>query len=95
MSVELRKAKKDDQLSKRRNLDTEEDILDLTDKVELSFTSIQEIINGINSPDEVMQLQATQACRKLLSREKNPPISSIIEGSIVERCVKLLDCNHK
>ncbi|XP_070165498.1 importin subunit alpha-1 [Polyergus mexicanus] len=99
LSVELRKAKKDDQLLKRRNLDTEQDLLNLWNKVGENVSptpllSIDEIVAGINSSDETTQLIATQTCRKLLSREKNPPINDIIQGGIVPRCIDLLDCNH-
>lgn len=98
--MELRKAKKDDQLLKRRNLDTEEDLLTLWNKIgetvsPTSFLSIEEIVGGINSLDETTQLAATQTCRKLLSREKDPPINDIIEGGIVPRCIQFLECDHK
>ncbi|XP_071578654.1 importin subunit alpha [Temnothorax nylanderi] len=96
LSVELRKAKKDDQLSKRRNLDTQE-LTNLGDKAALSPTSalsIDEIVNHINLPDETSQLLAIQTCRKLLSREKNPPINDMIKGGIVPRCIELLDSDH-
>ncbi|XP_011268257.1 importin subunit alpha-1 [Camponotus floridanus] len=99
LSVELRKAKKDDQLLKRRNLDTEQDLLTLWNKIgeavsPIPLLSIEEIVDGINSPDEITQLAATQTCRKLLSREKDPPINDIIQGGIVPRCIELLDCDH-
>jgi importin subunit alpha-2 len=83
-------------LSKRRNLDTEEEILNLSDTA-CSYTlmPIEDIVNGINSGNEEIQLLSTQTCRKLLSREKNPPINSMIERGIVERCVDLLDYDHK
>ncbi|XP_011706521.1 PREDICTED: importin subunit alpha [Wasmannia auropunctata] len=97
LSVELRKAKKDDQLSKRRNLDTKQELPDLSNEAEHSPTtalSIDEIVNYINSSDETLQLLAIQTCRKLLSREKNPPINDMIEGGVVPRCIKLLDSDH-
>jgi len=56
---------------------------------------IEDIVHGINCANEDIQLLSTQTCRKLLSREKNPPINSMIERGIVERCVNLLDCDHK
>ncbi|XP_018299938.1 importin subunit alpha [Mycetomoellerius zeteki] len=95
LSVELRKAKKDDQLSKRRNLDmSNQELSDLSNKAAVSSPSalsIDEIVNHINSSDESLQLLAVQTCRKLLSRERNPPINDIIEGGIVPRCIELLD----
>ncbi|XP_025162769.1 importin subunit alpha isoform X2 [Harpegnathos saltator] len=95
VSIELRKAKKDEQLSKRRNLNTEEEVLNLScESISPNFSSIDDIVAGMNSPDETVQLQATQTCRKLLSREKHPPIETMINCGIVPRCVELLDCNH-
>lgn len=57
--------------------------------------SIEEIVNGMKSSDQTIQLQATQACRKMLSREKNPPIDIMIQRGIVPRCVEFLDYHHK
>lgn len=96
--MELRKARKDDQLSKRRNLNTEQELLNLSNKAALSPTStlsMDDIVNHINSSDETLQLLAIQTCRKLLSREKNPPINDMIKGGIVPRCINLLDSDHK
>ncbi|XP_072746906.1 importin subunit alpha-1 [Anoplolepis gracilipes] len=98
LSVELRKAKKEDQLLKRRNLETEEDLIKSWSKINqlspISLLSINEIVDGINSGDEMTQLVATSTCRKLLSREKDPPINDIIQGGIVPRCIEFLDYNH-
>ncbi|XP_012526791.1 importin subunit alpha [Monomorium pharaonis] len=97
LSVELRKAKKDDQLSKRRNLSTKQELPNLSEEAivsSISVLSIDEIVNHINSSDETLQLAAIQTCRKLLSREKDPPINDMIEGGIVPLCVKLLDSDH-
>lgn len=98
MSVELRKAKKDDQLSKRRNLNTVDEQQDLSsDNSNLlhTFVSLEELLNAINSADEELLLSAIKTCRKSLSREKNPPISAMIENGIVQRCVDLLDYDQK
>ncbi|XP_020294570.1 importin subunit alpha-1 [Pseudomyrmex gracilis] len=96
VSVELRKAKKDDQLSKRRNLDAEQETSTSPKKpISPTFSvSVDELVERIYSQDETTQLQATQICRKLLSREKNPPINDIIESGIIPRCVELLDRDH-
>ncbi|XP_014479013.1 PREDICTED: importin subunit alpha [Dinoponera quadriceps] len=93
--TELRKAKKDEQLSKRRNLNTEEEVLNLScEAISPGFSTIEDIVAAMKSPDETLQLQATQTCRKLLSREKHPPIETIINRGIVPRCVELLNCHH-
>lgn len=95
-SVELRKAKKDDQLSKRRNLNCEEE--ESTVQLEAGdnlMLSLDDLILHIKSPNENMRLLATQTCRKMLSREKNPPINDMIEAGIVPCCIELLDYDHK
>lgn len=94
--MELRKAKKEEQLSKRRNLNSEEEALNLScEAISYIFTSIDDIVTAMKSSDETKQLQATQTCRKLLSREKQPPIDTMINRGIVPRCVELLSCDHK
>ncbi|KAK2576370.1 hypothetical protein KPH14_005718 [Odynerus spinipes] len=97
MSVELRKARKENQLLKRRNLNIVDDtgaLLQTENDVLPISTSIEEIVAGMQSSDETIQLQATQACRKMLSREKNPPIDNMIQQGIVPRCIEFLDSNH-
>ncbi|KZC05288.1 PREDICTED: importin subunit alpha [Dufourea novaeangliae] len=96
VSVELRKARKDEQLLKRRNLNIGQEPQSPTNETTLSplSTSIDEIVAGMNSSDQTIQLQATQACRKMLSKEKNPPIDNMIERGIVPRCVEFLDYHH-
>jgi hypothetical protein len=42
------------------------------------------------STDENEQFKATQACRKVLSRERNPPIDHMIRSGVVPRCVDFL-----
>ncbi|XP_034936362.1 importin subunit alpha [Chelonus insularis] len=92
VSVELRKARRDDQILKRRNIVIEES--ELTKSPESSRSpvsmSIDEIVTGMASNDPHLQLQATQACRKMLSREKHPPIDIMIRKGIVPRCVEFL-----
>ncbi|CAK9815821.1 Importin subunit alpha-1 [Anthophora quadrimaculata] len=96
VSVELRKARKDEQLLKRRNLNIGKELPSPVEESNLSpiSTSIEEIVSGMESSDETIKLQATQACRKMLSREKNPPINTMIQCGIVPLCVKFLDYHH-
>merc|ERR1711909_6198 len=93
VSVELRKKGKDDMLSKRRNVGSVDDepLSPLQEnKQPTPQLSIEEIQNGIQSSDPHKQLQATQSARKILSRERNPPIDVMINLGILPRLVEFL-----
>lgn len=95
-TVELRKTKKDDQLFKRRNIDVNA-ISPLKENNSpaspVLYTSLEEIVEHMESTDEQTVLRATQAARKMLSQERNPPIEKLIEHGIVPICVRFLDAN--
>uniref|UniRef100_A0A8C3NAV9 Importin subunit alpha n=1 Tax=Geospiza parvula TaxID=87175 RepID=A0A8C3NAV9_GEOPR len=98
VSVELRKAKKDEQLLKRRNLsvhEREENPSPGQDRAAEVVSagcspSLEEILEAVNGEDTQLQLLATQATRRLLSKHKDPPINQIIELGIIPRLVEFL-----
>lgn len=57
--------------------------------------SLEEIINGIMSNDSSTQLMATQGARKMLSRERNPPIDAILDAGLVHPLVRFLEWADK
>lgn len=93
VTVELRKSRKDDQLLKRRNIREAEATSPLQESNGQSpvTTDINEIVNGMLSSDPKVQFEYTQHARKMLSRERNPPIDIIIGHGIVPMLVKFLE----
>ncbi|KFP72088.1 Importin subunit alpha-5, partial [Acanthisitta chloris] len=95
VSIELRKAKKDEQILKRRNISfglVELKLSPEQDKPnEIIQLSLEEISEGVNGSDTKLQLQATRAARRMLSRQKDSPINQIIELGIIPRMVEFLN----
>lgn len=94
VSVELRKNKKEDQLLKRRNIEALEPTSPLQEsngQSQAPTMSLDEIIRNIKSADPSMQFQAVQAVRKMLSRERNPPIDTVIEMGLVPTLINFLE----
>ena len=52
--------------------------------------TVEEIKTGIFSMDFKEAFKATQAARKILSRERNPPIDDLIDAGIVPKLVDSL-----
>lgn len=95
VTVELRKNKKEDQLFKRRNIHNEEppvtSPLQENNNQSPVPLKLEEILTFINSNNPQKEFAAVQAARKMLSREKNPPIDKMIGLGIVPICVKFLE----
>lgn len=95
VSVELRKNKRDDQLLKRRNIEAQEPSSPLQEAngqspVAASMT-LDEIITNVKHANPTMQFHAVQAIRKMLSREKNPPIDTVINMGLVPALISFLE----
>ncbi|XP_042912774.1 importin subunit alpha-1 [Parasteatoda tepidariorum] len=93
VNVELRKQKKDESLSKRRNVEDEfedDPASPLSPQNKTAGMSIEEIVQGICSQDAHQQLIAAQNARKILSRERCPPIDAMIATGVVPILVQFL-----
>ncbi|KAI8875694.1 ARM repeat-containing protein [Backusella circina FSU 941] len=89
--VEIRKQKKEENLAKRRNFNAQEFEDDSEDEdAPLQDDQITEMYHALYSTDPTLQRQATEQFRKLLSKEKNPPIEQVIHLGVVPRFVELL-----
>jgi len=102
-SIQLRKQKRDDVLSKRRTLgpSTTSDDISLDDEsIEVSdsaqdFTITQEVIDALRqNVDEELLIENAQKIRKILSKEPQPPFDEVIKCGLIPRFVELLDADR-
>lgn len=95
VSIELRKKQKEDQLLKRRNIEINEPTSPLQESNAQSPEPVpmtmDEIITNVQSNIPTNQFRAVQTIRKMLSREKNPPIDVVINTGLVPVLIKFLD----
>jgi len=52
--------------------------------------SLPEIVAGVRSSNSDSQFAATQSCRRMLSRERKPPIDSVVDAGILPTLVEFL-----
>uniref|UniRef100_A0A8B9TBR5 Importin subunit alpha n=1 Tax=Anas platyrhynchos TaxID=8839 RepID=A0A8B9TBR5_ANAPL len=91
VQVELRKAQKDEQILKRRSISiTLMEKSPIPEDKNVVSLSLEEIVQAVNGNNPELQLQATQAARRMLSRQKDPPLNQIIELGIIPRLVEFL-----
>ncbi|CAO3587448.1 unnamed protein product [Absidia cylindrospora] len=81
-SVEIRKRNRQQDLDKRR---------DLTSGQDMNGNSVK----AINTNDEEQQYTATVYFRKLVSMEENPLIQQLIDADIVPKVVEFLESPHE
>jgi importin subunit alpha-2 len=102
-SVALRKNAREEQMLKRRNVCMEDVHTSPLKEQNIQtrpndyILSIKEIVSGVNVDNEEKNYEATQSARKMLSRERNPPIDDVINSGILPRLVQFLsrDSNRK
>ncbi|KAJ3311924.1 Importin alpha subunit (Karyopherin alpha subunit) (Serine-rich RNA polymerase I suppressor protein) [Boothiomyces sp. JEL0838] len=104
VTVEIRKQKKEESLAKRRNMipvmndDSEDDDEDIQlpsgANNGLFMEQLPEMIAGVMSNDPEMQLQATSKFRKILSKERSPPIAQVINCGVIPKFVEFLSSSH-
>lgn len=106
-SVQLRKQKRDDVLSKRRTLapaNIRDDMIDDEESTTLrpdtipesnqEFPVTKDMVEGLMQ-DENLQLliNNAQKIRKILSKEPQPPIDEVIQSGVIPRFAELLERN--
>lgn len=99
--VEIRKQKREENLTKRRNMTTvtasddeegdEKEIGNIESQLNIE---LPQMIQGVFSENVDEQVSATTKFRKLLSKERNPPIEKVIECGVVARFVEFLRSPH-
>ncbi|KPI96299.1 Importin subunit alpha-2 [Papilio xuthus] len=88
LSVTLRKQARDDQLLKRRALspDGSEEV-----QSDTPLPTPEEIVQGLKSSNVAVRVTSARAARRILSKEKNPPITTMVNAGVIKPLVEALD----
>ncbi|KAJ2423050.1 Importin subunit alpha-1, partial [Coemansia sp. RSA 2531] len=99
--VEIRRQKRDESLAKKRNFNVDAAAASDSEDEEQGVSTNQELqemlppmISTLYSDNLDDQLSSVTKFRKLLSKERNPPIEDVIECGVVPRFVELLRSSH-
>ena len=68
---------------------------DASNRAAAPVMSMEDIKSGVSSPDPAVQFAAVQSARKILSRERNPPIEALIATGTIPRFVEFLGAADK
>lgn len=94
VTIQLRKAKRDEQVAKRRQATipdaTQSMGSDTNEEIQMKLQALPKLKEGVFSEDPNLQLECVTHFRKLLSIERNPPIQEVIDCGVVPRLVQFL-----
>lgn len=99
VKVQLRKAKRDEQVAKKRNQavtspTSPNAFAGAADDHAAKLQSLPNLVHGLFSDDPNRQTECVTQFRKLLSIERNPPIQEVIQSGVVPRLVQFLTFHH-
>ncbi|KXJ15484.1 Importin subunit alpha-1 [Exaiptasia diaphana] len=94
VTIELRKANRDSQVLKRRNL-TELETSPLKEhnaqQQVIQILPLPTVLENLHKGDDNLTFKSIQSVRKMLSKEKNPPINDVIKAGLIPYLVKYLE----